>query len=141
MEYQTDTRNGCSTRRYHWPVRKVKRGMQPASKRPRKNRAAINPPKLLHAAMHVQAIPHPRTNVGINIRGRTLTINQAENGCHASCAMGEIDPTREYWDPVRPVSSWRPKTDDVPRTALAITCGPLARFRQGRLLIVRTCRK
>lgn len=96
MEYHIETRIGCSMRRYHWPVIMVKRGIQPASKRPRKKRATINPAKLWHAAMHDCAIPHPRINVGIKIRGGTFTISQAENGCHANCAIGEIDATREY---------------------------------------------
>lgn len=73
------------------------RGMQPASKRPRKKRQAINPEKVLHAAIDASAIPQPRIRIGINVRCGTFTISQAENGCHANCAIGDIDPMREYW--------------------------------------------
>lgn len=96
IEYQMETRTGCSTRRYHWPVRMVKSGMHPASKRPRKNRAVTIVPKLWHADIQVAAMPQPRIIVGIRIRGGVLTMSHAEKGCQASWAMGEIDAMREY---------------------------------------------
>lgn len=46
VEYHMATRTGCSDRRYHWEVRREKRGRQPASKRPRRARETIKPPKL-----------------------------------------------------------------------------------------------
>ena len=32
-----------------------------------------------------------------------------EKGCHASWAIGAMDPTKEYWLPVRLVSVCNPK--------------------------------
>lgn len=86
-----------------------KSGRQPASKRPKKNLAASKSPNELHAAMADCAMPQPRTRHGMRMRWGTLTIRTEENGCHASWAMGAMEPTREYWLPVRLVSSWRPK--------------------------------
>jgi hypothetical protein len=64
-------------------------------------------------------MPHPRTIAGINIRWGTLTMRMEEKGCHASCAIGAIEPTREYWLPLRPVSFCRPKIEPYPRTDLS----------------------
>lgn len=80
-----------------------------------------NPAKLLHAAVLAAATPQPRTIDGIRIRGGTFTMSHAENGCHANCAIGAMDETREYWLPTRPVSSWRLKMEAVPRTPLSKT--------------------
>lgn len=123
IEYQIETRRGCSARRYHWAVIMANRGKQPASNRPSKKRHAIRPPKLSQAAKQASAIPQPRTNDGIRMRCGTRTINHAEKGCHPSWAMGEIDPMREYWCPVRCASCWRLNTDPVPSTALSNTYG------------------
>ena len=42
-----------------------------------------------------------------------------ENGCHASCAIGAIEPRKEYSLPVRFVSFSRPKVAAYPRTDLS----------------------
>jgi len=55
----------------------------------------------------------------MSIRCGTLTMRIEEKGCHANCAMGAIEPTREYWFPLRPVSSWRPKIEAYPSTDLS----------------------
>lgn len=73
-----------------------KSGRHPASKSPRKKRAAMRPEKLWHAAMQACAIPHPRTRIGIRMRCGTLTIRIDENGCHASCAIGAMLPRVLY---------------------------------------------
>lgn len=96
MEYQMEMRMGCSTRRYQWLVIIANSGKQPASKRPRKKRQAIIDLKSWHRQVNVSAIPHPRINEGIRIRCGTLTMSQAENGCHPNCAIGAMDPRREY---------------------------------------------
>ena len=121
IEFQIETRSGCSIRRYHCAVRMVNRGIHPASKRPSKKRTVTKPAKLLHAAVLAAAIPQQRTMDGIKIRGGTFTMSHAENGCHASCAIGAMDETREYWLPTRPVSFSRLKTEAVPRTPLSKT--------------------
>lgn len=69
--------------------------------------------------MHAWAIPQPKTSVGIRIRWGTLTIRNEEKGCQHSCAIGAIDPTSEYWLPVRWVSSFIPKVAPYPRTVLS----------------------
>lgn len=74
----------------------VKRGIHPASKRPKKKRAVIAVPKSEQAAKQAAAIPQPKIIVGMRIRAGTFTTIHAEKGCHPSWAIGEIDPMREY---------------------------------------------
>ena len=67
-------------------------------------------------------MPQPKTRVGMRMRGGTLTMRKLEKGCHANCAMEEIDATRENCVPVRPTSSLRWKSAAVPKTALSNIC-------------------
>lgn len=69
--------------------------------------------------MHVCANPQPKINAGIRIRCGTFTIKTDENGCHASCAIGAIDPTKEYSLPFSFVSSRSPNNAPYPRTDLS----------------------
>lgn len=56
------------------------------------------------------------------MRCGTLTMRKEEKGCHASCAMGAMEPTREYWLPVRLVASCSPKVAPYPSTVLSKIC-------------------
>jgi hypothetical protein len=95
------------------------KGRQPASNRPRKNRQATKPAKLVQAGVHDCTIPHPRSSVGIRIRCGTLTIRKDENGCHMSWAIGAMEPTTEYWFPTRPVASCKPNNALNPSIVLS----------------------
>jgi hypothetical protein len=64
-----------------------------------------------------------------------------EKGCQASCAMGAIEPTSEYWLPLRPVSFCRPKIEPYPRTDLSRICGGgrVSLYQSGGMEILVLC--
>ena len=109
VPYHAATRTGCSARRYHCAVMIENNGRHPASKIPRKKRLTSRLVKLRHAGVRVCAIPQPSTSTGMRMRCGTLTMRMDEKGCHSSWATGAMEPTMEYWFPVRLVSSRRPK--------------------------------
>ena len=71
------------------------RGMLAASNKPRRNRVTSRDALPLEAAMQAAEVPQQKTLTVIKIRGLTLTIRYAENGCQASVAMEVIDEASE----------------------------------------------